>query len=110
MPVTGAVNPNLGESAWKSPFSHHTEVIEPGYHGLYLDRYKAQVEYTSTDRTAFYRLTYSDQAQAKLLLQLGGFVGACSYVEPRVKGGGSTEPCQVLHGSVACASGTSQNR
>ena len=85
MPVTGEVNPNLGEKGWKSSFTHETEIMEPGYHKVFLDRYKTQVEYTSTDRVAFYRLTYSEAARAKLLLQLGGFVGAASYVDGRAK-------------------------
>jgi len=85
MPVTGPVNPNLGEKDWKSSFSHDTETIEPGYHKLFLDRYKTQVEYTSTDRTAFYRLKYEEAARARLLLQLGGFVGAAGYVDGRAK-------------------------
>ena len=85
MPVTGQVNPNLGEKGWKSPFSHDTEIIEPGYHKVFLDRYRTQVEYTSTDRTAFYRLTYRDTAEARLLLQLGGFVGAASYVDGKAR-------------------------
>jgi len=84
MPTTGEVNPNLGEAAWKSRFSHETETMEPGYHGLFLDRYNTQVEYTSTDRVAFYRLTYTAAARANLLLQLGGFVGAASYVDGKV--------------------------
>ena len=85
MPTTGKVNPNLGEKEWKSSFSHETETIEPGYHKLFLDRYKTQVEYTSTDRVAFYRLRYSKASKAKLLLQLGGFVGAASYVDGKAK-------------------------
>ena len=85
MPITGEVNPNLGETGWKSSFSHDTETIEPGYHKVFLDRYRIQVEYTSTDRTAFYRLTYREAARASLLLQLGGFVGAASYVDGKAK-------------------------
>lgn len=85
MPVTGTVNPNLGEKGWKSSFSHDTETMEPGYHRLFLDRYRTQVEYTCTDRVAFYRLTYEEAAQAKLLLQLGGFVGAASYVDGKAR-------------------------
>jgi len=81
MPTTGQVNPNLGEQGWKSSFSHDTETIEPGYHKLFLDRYQTRVEYTSTDRAAFYRLRYREAARAHLLLQLGGFVGAVSYVD-----------------------------
>ncbi|MHC4519210.1 MAG: DUF7402 domain-containing protein, partial [Planctomycetota bacterium] len=85
MPTTGDVNPNLGEKGWKSGFSHETETIEPGYHGLFLDRYQTQVEYTATDRVAFYRLKYREAARANLLLQLGGFVGAVSYVDGQAK-------------------------
>jgi len=85
MPTTGKVNPNLGEKEWKSSFSHETEIMEPGYHKVLLDRYNTQVEYTSTDRVAFYRLKYSEAAKAQLLLQLGGFVGAASYVDGRAK-------------------------
>ncbi len=85
MPTTGQVNPNLGEKGWKSSFSHDTETMEPGYHQLFLDRHQTRVEYTSTDRTAFYRLTYREAARANLLLQLGGFVGAASYVDGKAK-------------------------
>ncbi|MHC4906280.1 MAG: glycoside hydrolase domain-containing protein [Planctomycetota bacterium] len=85
MPTTGDLNPNEGEKEWKSSFSHDSEVIEPGYHRVFLDRYKTQVEYTSTDRVAFYRLKYKEAADAKLLLQLGGFVGAASYVDGKAK-------------------------
>lgn len=85
MPTTGDVNANLGERGWKSKFSHETETIEPGYHRLFLDRYQTQVEYTATDRVAFYRLKYREAARANLLLQLGGFVGAVSYVDGKAK-------------------------
>jgi predicted alpha-1,2-mannosidase len=81
MPVTGEVNPNLGEQGWKSGFSHETELMEPGYHRVDLDRYKTRVEYTSTDRVAFYRMTYQSTDEAKLLVQLGGYVGNCSHVD-----------------------------
>jgi len=85
MPVSGEVNPNQGEAEWKSAFSHETEIIEPGYHKLFLDRYRTQVEYTSTDRVAFYRLKHGGSADPKLLLQLGGFVGNTSFVDGRAK-------------------------
>jgi len=85
MPTTGAVNPNLGEKGWKSKFSHEPEIIEPGYHKVFLDRYQTQVEYTSTDRVAFYRMTYKEAAKAQLLLQLGGYVGNVSYVDGKAQ-------------------------
>ncbi len=85
MPVSGQVNPNLGEQGWKSPFSHDTEIIEPGYHKLFLDRYQTQVEYTSTDRVAFYRLRHKDPVDPKLLVSLGGWVGNVSFVDGKAK-------------------------
>ncbi len=86
MPVTGTdVIPNEGEAKWKSSFSHDTEIMEPGYHKVFLDRYKTQVEYTSTDRTAFYRFTNKTTDPAKILLQLGGYVGANTYVDGSAK-------------------------
>ncbi|HKK18528.1 MAG TPA: GH92 family glycosyl hydrolase, partial [Opitutales bacterium] len=85
MPVNGRINPNLGEQGWKSHFSHATEVIEPGYHKLFLDRYQTQVEYTSTDRVAFYRLTHKDPVDPKILLSLGGWLGNVSLVDGRAQ-------------------------
>ena len=85
MPTTGKLNYNQGEKGWKSKFSHDGEVIEPGYHKVFLDRYKTQVEYTCTDHTAIYRMKYKEAADANLLLQLGGFVGAASYVDGKAK-------------------------
>ena len=85
MPTTGDVNPNRGEEWWKSKFSHETETIEPGYHKLFLNRYKTQVEYTCTDRVAFYRLKYKEAAEANLLLSLGSFLGSVSCVDGRAK-------------------------
>lgn len=85
MPVAGEVNPNFGEQGWKSSFSHETEVIEPGYHKVFLDRYQTQVEYSSTDRVAFYRLRHQGTAEHQLLLSLGGFVGNVSYVDGKAE-------------------------
>ena len=85
MPTTGNVDPNKGEQWWKSKFSHETETIEPGYHKLFLNRYKTQVEYTCTDRVAFYRLKYQKAARANLLLSLGSFLGSVSCVDGQAK-------------------------
>ncbi len=85
MPTTGQIKPNLGEKGWKSSFSHDTEIIEAGYHKLFLDRYQTQVEYTTTDRVAFYRLKYNKATEANFLLQLGGYVGNVSYVDGKAR-------------------------
>lgn len=81
MPATGKIDPNLGERGWKSPFSHDTEIIEPGYHRVYLDRYSVDAEYTSTDRVGFFRFKYTRDAEASLLVSLGGSMGPLSVVD-----------------------------
>jgi len=85
MPTTGAVDPCAGEQAWKSAFSHDSEIIQPGYQRLYLDRYHCWTEMTSTDRVSLYRLTYTQDAQAHVLVSLGGWIGSVSMVEARVR-------------------------
>ena len=39
MPTTGSVNPVWGEQHWKSSFSHDGEIVQPGYHRVYLQDY-----------------------------------------------------------------------
>lgn len=43
---------------YASRFSHATEVAEPGYYSVNLDRYGVKAEITSSDRVALYRFTY----------------------------------------------------
>lgn len=76
MPVVGQVDVTQGEQVWKSSFSHAGEVAQPGYHRLYLDKYKMWVEQTASDRVSFYRFTYTDKASAvmNVLLNVGGYV------------------------------------
>ena len=96
MPTTGAVDPKQGEKGWKSPFSHDTEVIEPGYHKVMLDRYKTGVEYTSTDHAALYRVKYGTNESARLLVSLGGWLGTVGNVDAKVRKVSDTQ----LEGSV----------
>lgn len=85
MPTTGGVNPTTGEQGWKSGFSHDGEIIQPGYQRLYLDDYDTWVELTSTDRVAFYRMTYTQSAEAEILLSLGGWIGSVRMVGADVR-------------------------
>ena len=78
MPVEGDVNPLLGMEGWKSGFNHGSETIRPGYHKLFLDRYKAWVEYTATDRVALYRLSYAPGSRPGLLVDAGSVLGNCT--------------------------------
>ena len=36
MPTTGIIDPTLGETHWKSRFSHDDELAYPGYQRVYL--------------------------------------------------------------------------
>lgn len=74
MPTVGDVEAGRGEQAWQSEFSHDGEIVQPGYHRLFLDRYKVWVEQTAADRASLYRLTYTEDSKASLLINLGGYV------------------------------------
>lgn len=84
MPTTGELDPNKGEQEWKSDFSHDGEIVQPGYHRLYLDKYNTWVEQTAADRISFYRFTYTKDALANVLINLGGYVGEATMNDARV--------------------------
>lgn len=84
MPTTGNVDPTLGEQHWESAFTHDGEIVQPGYHRLYLEKYNTWVEQTATDRVSFYRLTYTEDMSANILFNLGGYVATSTMVNARV--------------------------
>lgn len=84
MPASGQVDTSRGDLAWQSPFSHDGEITQPGYHRLFLDKYDTWVEQTCTDRVSVYRLTYTQDMIAKLLVNLGGHVSTSTMVNARV--------------------------
>jgi len=96
MPTTGAVAPSKGEQEWKSTFSHDAEIVQPGYHRLYLDKYDTWVEQTAGDRVSFYRFTYTKDAITNILINLGGYVGESTMTDARVEKVSNTR----LEGSV----------
>lgn len=85
MPANAGVEPWKGEEAWKSAFSHAGEIARPGYHRVYLDDYGVWVEQTATQRTSFYRMKYTDDSEASLLFNLGGYVATSTMVDADVK-------------------------
>lgn len=91
MPATGKIDPTLGEQHWKSSFSHDGEIVQPGYHRLYLEKYKLWVEQTATDRVSFYRLTYTEEDLSVILLNLGGYVATSTMVNAHVNKTGTDE-------------------
>jgi predicted alpha-1,2-mannosidase len=58
MPQTGEFQSQMGLAAAASPFSHADEIVHPGYHKVFLQRYGITVELTSTTRVGFHRYTF----------------------------------------------------
>lgn len=72
MPATEAIDPTGGMNAWKSEFSHDDEIVQPGYHRLYLRQPHTWVEFTTTDRVSYYRFRFTKEMNPQLLINLGG--------------------------------------
>lgn len=85
MPASGGVAVLDGENGWKSKFSHSGEIVSPGYHRVYLEDYGVWVEQTATQRTSFYRMTYSHDNIAHMLFNLGGYVATSTMVNANVR-------------------------
>lgn len=85
MPAAASVNPTGGEKAWKSVFSHDDELVQPGYHRLYLRQPKTWVEQTATERVSFYRFRYPEAMRTQLLVNLGGALINCTMANADVK-------------------------
>jgi len=76
MPTTGGnFSINQGEEGWKSAYDQGTEIVKPGYHKLYLDKYDMWVELTTTARVGFHRYTYKTKGSADIIINLGGPAG-----------------------------------
>lgn len=75
MPTTGEILGHKGMEAYKSKFSHDTEVVKPGYHKLKLDKYGIQVELTSTSRVGLHKYQYPEGETANVLFDVGAFLG-----------------------------------
>lgn len=84
MPAAAGVDATQGDAGWQSSFSHDGEIVQPGYHRLFLDKYNTWVEQTITDRVSFYRLTYTEDMLARILVNLGGHVSTSTMVNARV--------------------------
>lgn len=60
-------------SDYFSKFNHKDEIIFPGYHKIYLERYNIKAEITSTKRVGFHR--YTSKKQIAMLFNLNGLLG-----------------------------------
>lgn len=91
MPATEKENPSLGQQGWKSVFSHDDEIVQPGYHRVLLQNNKIWVEQTATDRVSFYRFRYTQDAKARIIVNLGGYVTNCTMADAVVTKVSDTE-------------------
>lgn len=74
MPAAPAVDPTGWEPSWKSVFSHDDEIVQPGYHRMFLRNPGTWVELTATDRVSFYRFRFTREEVTQILVNLGGHV------------------------------------
>lgn len=91
MPTMGDIDPTLGDSGWKSHFSHDDEIAMPGYQRLYLKKHRVWTELTSTKRTTIYRFTYTQADKAAILANLGGYLGNSTMINADVRKVGQNE-------------------
>ncbi|MEQ7009708.1 glycoside hydrolase domain-containing protein [Actinopolymorpha sp. B17G11] len=77
MPTSGdSVSKLEGSSGWQSHVEHDdSEIAQPGYHKLHLDRYAIDAELTVTDRVGLHRYTYDRSGPSEIIVNLGGKLG-----------------------------------
>ena len=97
MPTLADIDPTMGEQSWKSTFKHDDEIVQPGYHRVYMPKYSTWVEQSSTDRVSFYRFTWTKDTLAQILVSLGGKLGNSRMANAEVKKISDTE----FEGSVS---------
>ncbi|RVT98348.1 glycoside hydrolase family 92 protein [Mucilaginibacter limnophilus] len=85
MPALQSTPVTKGQEGWKSEFSHDDELVQPGYHRVYLRNHKVWVEQTSTNRVGFYKFRYTDDLPVQIITNLGGFVSNSTMANARVK-------------------------
>jgi putative alpha-1,2-mannosidase len=86
MPTTGEGVPKTqGDTGWQSDVKHDdSEVAEPGYHRLHLDRYGITAELTATDRVGMHRYTYDHAGPSEIIINLGGRLGEATMRDAQV--------------------------
>lgn len=83
MPVNGILK-ELKDNFY-SPFSHETEIVAPGYHRVFLDRYQIKVELTSTTRVGFHRYSFGNPKNKSVLVRLSGPNGPCEITGGKIR-------------------------
>lgn len=68
LPITTEGNPT--PTNYRSTYTHEREEAHPGYYRVYLDRYKVNVELTTTLRCGYHRYTFQEGDSKGLLIDI----------------------------------------
>ena len=85
MPTPATVNPSKGQQGWKSKHAHADEIVQPGYHRVYLKDHKTWVELTATERVSFYKFRFTTDMKVQVLTNLGGYINSSTMANADVK-------------------------
>jgi len=85
LPISGEFDPAQSPDDYCSSYSHDNEVVEAGYHKVYLDKYNIKTELTSTKRVGFHRYTFEENNQNHILLDLSIELGPCKTENGYIK-------------------------
>lgn len=93
MPTSGeSVTKLEGDTGWQSHVEHdESELAQPGYHRLHLDRYGIDAELTTTDRVGMHRYTYQEGGPSEVIVNLGGVLGEAVMEDAHVTRVSDTE-------------------
>lgn len=87
IPTTGKLLLNPGtattpESGYRSPFSHATEIAQPNYYSVMLDKYNIKAELTTTTRVGIHQYTFPATDSAHIILDM--MHGIYNYADKNV--------------------------
>jgi len=82
MPVR-YTNPDIPSlmNNFASKYSHTSEIVRPGYHSVFLNRYSIKAELTATERVGMHRYTFPRGNNSGVIFLLGGHLGPCDIPE-----------------------------
>jgi predicted alpha-1,2-mannosidase len=85
MPTVGELKLVAGKGpgqGYRARFSHDQEEARPGYYRVFLPDYKINVELTATARVGLHRYTFSEAADAHVILDLWHGIGRGNRLRP----------------------------
>lgn len=95
MPVSGEELERVGDGQiskdYYSSFSHNNEIVKPGYHKVYLERYQTTVELSSTPRVGIHRISFPQKTNNAILLSLAGNLGPSKISSGKLERTGASE-------------------